>query len=59
MRSPTGKNGWLLDDLEPPTIAQAIRSARAALPLANVAPPRFGLEDLGAKLVLEAQQGGQ
>lgn len=54
-----GENGWLLDDLEPSTIANAIRAAREALPLPNVAPPRFGLEDLAAKLVPETQEGGE
>jgi len=54
-----GVNGWLLDDLEPSTIANAIRAAREALPLPNVELPRFGLEDLGAKLVLETQARGE
>jgi glycosyltransferase involved in cell wall biosynthesis len=48
-----GTNGWLLDDLEPQTIADAIRAAREALPLARVEPPRFGLGDLASKLLEE------
>ena len=53
-----GENGWLLDDLEPSTIANAIRAAREALPLPNVAPPRFGLEDLGESLVAGTPERG-
>jgi len=46
-----GENGWILDDLEPATIANAIRTARAALPLAKVQPPGFTMADLAARLV--------
>ena len=45
-----GVNGWLLDDLEPATIARAILKARNALPLAKVEIPAFGLNDLAAGL---------
>ena len=46
-----GKNGWILDDLEPATIARAILNAREALPLARVEMPAFGLDDLARCLV--------
>jgi glycosyltransferase involved in cell wall biosynthesis len=46
-----GMNGWILDDLEPATIARAILIAREALPLACVEMPAFGLDDLAKCLV--------
>ena len=46
-----GMNGWILDDLEPATIARAILIAREALPLARVEMPAFGLDDLARCLV--------
>lgn len=45
-----GMNGWLLDDLEPSTIAQAIRSARDSGRLEKVQAPEFGLRELAAEL---------
>ncbi len=45
-----GVNGWLLDDLEPETIATAIRKAREEGPLTNVRAPDFSLMDLAWKL---------
>jgi len=45
-----GVNGWILDDLEPDTIAQAILDARKALPLAKVEMPPFSLDDLARAL---------
>ncbi len=46
-----GKNGWLLEDLEPATIAEALRQARQALPLPGVVPPQCTLADLGQALL--------
>lgn len=43
-----GRNGWILEDLEPATIAEMLRGLRqrgTALP--EVVPPRFSLEELG------------
>ncbi len=43
-----GENGWILDDLEPETIATAIRHAVAnPLDPSLVRPPEFSLDDLG------------
>jgi glycosyltransferase involved in cell wall biosynthesis len=46
-----GENGWLLEDLEPATIAEALRQARLALPLPEVVPPQCTLADLGQALL--------
>jgi glycosyltransferase involved in cell wall biosynthesis len=46
-----GQNGWILEDLEPETIAQALMMARQELPLANVRAPQFSLKDLATRLV--------
>jgi len=46
-----GENGWILEDLEPATIARAILDAREVLPLARVERPAFGLEELARCLV--------
>jgi glycosyltransferase involved in cell wall biosynthesis len=46
-----GENGWILDDLEPATIAAAIREARSALPLTKVQAPSFSLQDLAASVL--------
>lgn len=45
-----GENGWILEDLEPATIARAILDAREALPLARVERPAFGIGDLAERL---------
>lgn len=45
-----GRNGWILDDLEPETIAAAIRVAMHEHPQ-DVRPPEFSLEDLAAALM--------
>jgi glycosyltransferase involved in cell wall biosynthesis len=45
-----GHNGWILEDLEPATIAAAMLRARSEH-LESVKPPVFSLEDLGAVLV--------
>ena len=49
-----GKNGWLLEDLEPATIADALHQAWKALPLPEVVPPQCTLADLGRALLREA-----
>jgi glycosyltransferase involved in cell wall biosynthesis len=46
-----GKNGWLLEDLEPATIADALHQAWKALPLPEVVPPQCTLADLGRALM--------
>jgi glycosyltransferase involved in cell wall biosynthesis len=48
-----GGNGWVLPDLEPENIANAIRAAREALPLPKVEMPAFAMDDLAARLVPE------
>jgi hypothetical protein len=45
-----GRNGWILEDLEPETIAAAIRSAMTES-LPDVRPPEFSLDDLAAALI--------
>lgn len=45
-----GENGWILEDLEPETIARAIRQAREALPLQAVQMPSFGMGELAQAL---------
>jgi glycosyltransferase involved in cell wall biosynthesis len=40
-----GRNGWILDDLEPETIARTIRRAMSEV-LPDVRPPAFSLADL-------------
>jgi glycosyltransferase involved in cell wall biosynthesis len=45
-----GRNGWILDDLEPETIATAIRVA-ATESLPDVRPPEFSLADLAQALI--------
>ena len=45
-----GRNGWILEDLEPATIAAAIRHAMTER-LPDVRPPEFSLEDLAAALI--------
>ena len=50
-----GENGWILPDLEPENIANAIRAAREALPLPKVEMPAFAMDDLAARLVPEGQ----
>lgn len=45
-----GENGWILEDLEPETIARAIRQARESLPLTKVKMPAFGMEALARAL---------
>jgi glycosyltransferase involved in cell wall biosynthesis len=49
-----GENGWILPDLEPENIANAIRAAREALPLPKVEMPAFAMDDLAARLAPEA-----
>ena len=49
-----GENGWILPDLEPENIANAIRAAREALPLPKVEMPAFVMDDLAARLAPEA-----
>lgn len=44
-----GRNGWILEDLEPETIAAAIRMAMHER-LPDVRPPEFSLDDLAAIL---------
>jgi glycosyltransferase involved in cell wall biosynthesis len=45
-----GRNGWILDDLEPQTIAAAMRRAmREKLP--DVRPPEFSIDALAAALL--------
>jgi glycosyltransferase involved in cell wall biosynthesis len=47
-----GRNGWILDDLEPETIAAAVRRAiEEPLDPAQVLPPEFSLDDLAAALL--------
>ncbi len=46
-----GSNGWLLSDLEPATIAEALRIAREILPLPKVGMPAFGMKELAERLV--------
>lgn len=46
-----GSNGWLLSDLEPATIAEALRVAREILPLPKVGMPAFGMKELAERLV--------
>lgn len=46
-----GGNGWLLSDLEPATIAEALRVARETLPLPKVGMPAFGMKELAERLV--------
>ena len=46
-----GSNGWLLSDLEPATIAEALRIAREILPLPKVGMPPFGMKELAERLV--------
>jgi glycosyltransferase involved in cell wall biosynthesis len=45
-----GRNGWILDDLEPETIAAAVRMAMHER-LPDVRPPEFSLDDLAAALI--------
>ena len=45
-----GENGWILEDLEPETIARTIRQARESLPLTKVEMPAFGMEALARAL---------
>jgi len=45
-----GENGWILDDLEPATIATAIRLAIAERP-PSTRPPQFNLQDLATSLL--------
>jgi len=46
-----GVNGWILEDLEPATIAKAILKARSS-PLENVSPPLgFGIDQLGERML--------
>jgi len=45
-----GVNGWILEDLEPSTIAQAIRAACAAASFKKVQAAEFGLRELAAEL---------
>lgn len=45
-----GENGWILDDLEPKTIATAILNAKENLPIPRVQVPEFNLVDLGYRL---------
>jgi hypothetical protein len=46
-----GGNGWILDDLEPETIANAIRHAIAnPLDSTQIRPPEFSITDLAAAL---------
>lgn len=44
-----GQNGWILEDLEPETIAAAIRMAMVERP-PDIRPPEFSLEDLAEAL---------
>jgi glycosyltransferase involved in cell wall biosynthesis len=46
-----GSNGWILADLEPATIAEALRTARETLPLPKVEMPAFGMDELADRLV--------
>ena len=45
-----GENGWILEDLEPETIARAILQARETLPLPEVKMPSFGMGELARAL---------
>lgn len=45
-----GENGWLLKDLEPETIAESIRVARVDGLPDEILAPRFGMDDLAARL---------
>ena len=48
-----GQNGWILEDLDPSTIAAAIRIAiRRPLNPGNIIPPAFSLNDLAQALLL-------
>ena len=50
-----GKNGWLLEDLEPATIAEGLQQAKQALPLPEVVQPQCSLADLGQALLRAPQ----
>ncbi len=45
-----GRNGWILEDLEPGTIATVIRVAMTE-GLSDVRPPEFSLDDLAEALI--------
>lgn len=48
-----GRNGWILENLEPETIAAAIRHAMSEK-LPDVRPPEFSLENLANRLLTPA-----
>jgi glycosyltransferase involved in cell wall biosynthesis len=46
-----GQNGWILEDLDPVTIAEAIKRVRTTS-FPDVRPPQFTLDDLAKRLCL-------